>query len=155
MANLNKVLLIGNLTRDPQLTHTAQGLAICKFGLATNRRYVVNGETQKETTFVDIVIFGKRAESFERFMRKGSAVFIEGRLNYQQWQDKESGAKRNKLEVVCENWEFVDAAGDRAGGGGGGGGGYAETRSSGGGGYQEPDFPSDDDFGGADDNVPF
>ena len=130
MANYNKVLLIGNLTRDPELRYSGGGpggTAICKFGLATNRQWRNQaGEPQEETCFVDIVVFGRQAETCNEYLSKGRPVFIEGRLSFSTWDDRESGAKRSKLEVVAERVQFL---GSRDGGGGGGAGGGFERRS--------------------------
>ncbi|MCZ6748634.1 MAG: single-stranded DNA-binding protein [SAR324 cluster bacterium] len=119
MANFNKVLLMGNLTRDPELRYTQSGLALVKFGMAVNRRRRNRDtkETTEETCFVDVTGWGAQAETFNQYMKKGRPVFIEGRLQFSTWETKE-GQKRSKLEVVMENFQFLGA-----GGGGGGGGG--------------------------------
>lgn len=133
MSSFNKVILMGNLTRDPELRYTQTNIAICKFGLAVNRRIKdQNGEWREEPTFVDITIFGKRGEAFAKFHTKGKPAFIEGSLRFDQWEDKESGGKRSKLYVVGDTWEFVGGGAPGAGGPGGGGGGY-EARGGGGG----------------------
>ncbi|MDB2577025.1 single-stranded DNA-binding protein [Planctomycetota bacterium] len=124
MASFNKVILMGNLTRDPELRYTASNMAICKVGMAVNRR-VKDQQTdqwREEATFVDVTIFGKRGEAFDKFHKKGASAFIDGELRFDQWEDKESGQKRSKLYVVANNWEFV-GGGREAGAGGGGGGG--------------------------------
>ncbi len=127
MSSFNKVILMGNLTRDPELRFTQSNIAICKFGLAVNRRIKdQNGEWREEPTFVDITIFGKRGEAFAKFHTKGKPAFIEGSLRFDTWEDKEGG-KRSKLYVVGDTWEFVGGGA----GNGGGGGGY-ESRSGGG-----------------------
>ncbi len=120
MANFNKVLLMGNLTRDPELRYTQSGLALVKFGLAVNRRRRNRDtkETTEETCFVDITGWGAQAETFNQYMRKGRPVFIEGRLQYSTWESKE-GQKRSKLEVVMENFQFLGGGGGAAGGAGG------------------------------------
>ena len=117
MANYNKVILMGNLTRKPELRYTQGGMAICKFGLAVNRRFKdgASGEWKEEPTFVDITIFGKRGEAFAKHHDKGRPAFIEGELRYDTWDDKESGQKRSKLYVVGENWEFVGGSGREGG----------------------------------------
>lgn len=129
MANYNKVILMGNLTRDPELRYTANNMAICKFGLAVNRRFKdgASGEWKEEPTFVDITIFGARAEPFAKYHTKGKPAFIEGSLRLDTWDDKNGGGKRSKLYVVADNWEFVGSGG---GSGGGGGGGAAGSRGS-------------------------
>jgi single-strand DNA-binding protein len=108
MASLNKVLLIGNLTREPELRYTPSGAAVCELGLAMNRRYVANNQEKEETCFVDIVVWGKQAESSQRYLQKGSSAMIEGRLQFDQWEDRESGAKRSKLRVVAERVQFLN-----------------------------------------------
>lgn len=120
-ANFNKVILLGNLTRDPELRVTPGGLSICKLGLAVNRTYKSQGEQREETTFVDIDVFGQQAEVISKYMSKGRPILIEGRLRLDEWEDKNSGQKRSKLGVVCENFQFVGGRGDDSGGGGGGG----------------------------------
>ncbi len=129
MASFNRVILMGNLTRDPELRFTQSNMAVCKVGLAINRRVKEANSEQwrEEPTFVDVTIFGKRAEAFQKFHSKGSSAFFEGELRYDTWDDKETGQKRSKLYVVANNWEFVGAGkGERSGGGGyeSGGGGY-------------------------------
>jgi single-strand DNA-binding protein len=122
MANYNKVILLGNLTRDIELRYSQSGTAIAKFGLAINRRYTVNGEQKEETCFVDLTAFGKQAETLNQYVGKGSPLFVEGRLEYSTWEDKDGGGKRSKLAVVVDNFQFVGAPrGEREGGGGGGG----------------------------------
>ena len=108
MANYNKVLLMGNLTRDPELRYLQSGSAVVNFGLAVNRKYR-NRSTQEmveETTFVDIEGWGQQAETFSRYMSKGRPVFVEGRLRLDSWEAKD-GQKRSKLRVVMENFQFV------------------------------------------------
>ncbi len=108
MANLNKVLLIGNLTRDPEVRYTPKGTAVADIGLAINR--IWNNEQnqrQEETTFVDITLWGRQAELAQQYLTKGRGVFIEGRLQMDTWEDKQSGQKRSKLKVVAENLQFL------------------------------------------------
>ncbi len=122
MANLNKVMLIGNLTRDPDLKYTAGNQALCELGLAVNRRYrTKEGEDREETTFVDCEAWGKQAEVLKQYMAKGRPLFIEGRLKLDTWEDKE-GQKRSKMRVVIENFQFL---------GGGQGGGQGAAREEG------------------------
>ena len=112
MASLNKVLLIGNLTRDPDVRVMTNGRPVCNFGLALNRSYKdAEGNRREETTFVDIECFGPKAEAVGRFFSKGRAIFVEGRLKLDQWESKE-GEKRSALRVVLENFEFVDSKQD-------------------------------------------
>lgn len=122
--SLNKVLLMGNITRDIELKHTSTNQAVATIGLALNRRWrTPEGELREETTFVDCDAWGKTAENMKQFFAKGRPVLIEGRLKLDTWQDKESGANRSKLKVVIENFHFVDSkpggSGDENGGGGG------------------------------------
>ena len=118
MANFNKVILMGNLTRDPEVRYTQSGTALVKFGLAVNRRFQDSeGNWADEPTFIDITMWGKRGEAFSRFHTKGKPAFIEGELRLDTWEDKNGGGKRSKLYVVGNNWEFV--GGGRGGGGGG------------------------------------
>lgn len=107
MASLNKVLLMGNLTKDPELRYTPSGSAVTDFGLAINRTYISNGEKKEDTCFVDINVWGKQAESVSKYLQKGSPAFIEGRLQFDQWEDKESGKKRSRLRVVAERVQFL------------------------------------------------
>lgn len=124
MANFNKVYLIGNLTRDPELRVTPKGTAICQFGLAVNRQFKdESGALRDETTFVDIEAWGKQGETIAKYCTKGRPLFVEGRLKFDQWEDKTSGQKRSKLKVVLEGFQFLGSRGDGASGGSGGGGG--------------------------------
>ncbi|MEZ6234642.1 MAG: single-stranded DNA-binding protein [Phycisphaerales bacterium] len=130
MANLNKVMLMGNLTRDIELRHTSGNTAVAQIGLAVNRRWrTPEGEQREETTFVDCDAFGRTAEVMSQYLAKGRPVFIEGRLKLDQWEDQQ-GNKRSKLKVVVESFQFIDSRP----GGGGGGGGDSDFASSGGGG---------------------
>ncbi|HMN95368.1 MAG TPA: single-stranded DNA-binding protein [Phycisphaerales bacterium] len=116
MASYNKVLLMGNLTRDIELRHTSSNQAVANFGLAVNRRYrTAGGEDREEVTFVDCEAWGNTAEIMAKYLAKGRPVFVEGRLKLDQWQDKE-GNKQSKLRVVVDNFQFIDS---RGGGGGG------------------------------------
>lgn len=132
MASFNKVILMGNLTRDPEMRFTQNDMAICNLSLAVNRRFKDGqGEWKEEATFVDVTIFGKRGEAFAKHHSKGKPAFIEGSLRLDNWKDKESGANRSKLYVVGDNWEFVGGgSGGGSGGGGGGGGEYASSNAS-------------------------
>jgi len=122
MANLNKVLLIGRLTRDPESRSTGGGSTVVSLGLAVNRTYTRrdSGERVEETCFVDVEAWGRTGETIARYMKKGRQIFIEGRLKFDTWE--RDGQRRSKLSVVCENFQFIDSQG--GGGGGGGGGGY-------------------------------
>ena len=119
MANFNKVMLMGNLTRDPEVRYTPKGTAVAEIGLAINRYFSGdNGEKREETTFVDVTLWGRTAEIAGEYLKKGRPVFIEGRLQLDTWDDKTSGQKRSKLKVVGEGMQLI---GSRDGGGGGGG----------------------------------
>ena len=116
MASFNKVILAGNLTRDPELRYTPKGTAIAKIGLAINRRWATEtGEQKEEVTFVDVDIFGRTAENVGQYMRKGRPIMIEGRLKLDQWDDKQTGQKKSRLGVVLETFQFLDS-GNREGG---------------------------------------
>lgn len=131
MSSYNKVILMGNLTRDPEVRFTNGGMAVVSAGLAVNERFKDGqGEWQERATFVDVTIWGKRGEAFAKFHKKGRPAFVEGRLRLDQWEDKQGGGKRSKLYVVADNWEFV--GGDERGGPGGGGGGGGQSMDSGG-----------------------
>ena len=107
-ANFNKVYLIGNLTRDPELRVTPKGTAICQFGLAVNRQFKdESGAQRDETTFVDIEAWGRQGETISKYVTKGRPLFVEGRLKFDQWEDKTSGQKRSKLKVVLEGFQFL------------------------------------------------
>lgn len=129
MANFNKVILAGNLTRDPELRYTPKGLAIAKIGMAINRNWTSeSGEKKEEVTFVDVDAFGRQAETLAQYMKKGSPILIEGRLKLDQWDDKQSGQKRSKLGVIVEGFQFLGSGG-RGGDAGEGGGAPAAPRS--------------------------
>lgn len=118
MAYLNKVFLIGNLTRDPELRVTPKGTAICQFGLAVNRQFKdESGQTRDETAFIDIEAWGKQGELVSKYLTKGSPAMVEGRLKFDSWEDKQSGQKRSKLKVVLENVQFLSSRGGAGGGG--------------------------------------
>ncbi len=107
MANYNRVILLGNLTRDPELRYTPSQLAVVDFGVATNRKWKgQDGSEKSDVCFVDCTMFGKRAEVVSKYFSKGSQIFIEGRLTYDQWTTQD-GSKRSKLKVTVENFEFV------------------------------------------------
>ena len=160
MANLNKVMLIGRLTRDPEQRFISSGTGLVEFGLAVNRTFTANGEKREETTFVDITCWGPAGDTIMRYMKKGESIFVEGRLKFDKWESKE-GQPRSKLSVVCDRFQFLgsggggnreDGGGDRQAapqrdsiepmdfglGGGGGGGGGAQQDAGGFGGAQQP-----------------
>ena len=129
MANFNKVILLGNLTRDPEVRYTPKGTAVAEVGLAINRFIPASdgGEKREETTFVDVTLWGRTAEIAGEYLKKGRPVLIEGRLQLDTWDDKTSGQKRSKLKVVGESMQLL------GGKPGGGGGGDSEEGASGGG----------------------
>jgi len=122
MANFNKVILMGNLTRDPEIRYTPKGTAIARLSLAVNRRYTTEtGEPREEVTFVDVDAWGKQAEVIAQYCRKGKPLMVEGRLKLDTWDDKATGQKRSRLGVVLEGFQFVGGRReDEAGGAGGG-----------------------------------
>jgi len=116
MASLNKVFLMGNLTRDPELRYTPAGLAVASFGIAINSAWTAkSGEKKEEVCYVDISIFGRRAEVVGEYFSKGSPIFIEGRLQFNQWETKD-GQKRSTLRVVADNFQFIGVSAKRPGG---------------------------------------
>ena len=156
MANLNKVLLMGNLTRDPEVRYTPKGTAVTELGIAVNRIYTgENGEKREEVTFVDVTVWGRTAENVGEYLRKGRPVFIEGRLQLDSWEDKQSGQKRNKLKVVADNVQFLGSRGSGGGGGGPEEGDEAPRSRTGGGARNAPPpkvpRPAEPD----DDEIPF
>jgi len=128
MANLNKVMLIGNLTRDPELRVTPKGTAICTFSLAVNRKFRdESGADREEVTYVDIEAWGKAGENISKYCTKGRPLFVEGRLRLDQWEDKNTKEKRSRMKVGCENFQFL-GSGRAEGGPGPGGGEGGESR---------------------------
>lgn len=159
MASVNKVILVGNCTRDPEVRYTPKGTAVTDLGLAMNRHYSSDGgEKREETTFVDVTLWGRQAEVAGEYLKKGRPVYIEGRLQMDSWDDKNSGQKRTKLKVVGEQMQLL---GGREGGGGGGGGSSQQGNTTdsappqqeqqGGGDNDGAQFTSGDD----DDDIPF
>ncbi len=123
MASFNKVILMGNLTRDPELRYTPKGTAIAKIGVAVNRVWTNEaGEKKEEVTFVDVDVFGRTAENVGQYMRKGRPILIEGRLRLDQWEDKQTGQKKSRLGVVAETVQFLGSPTGATGTGGGDGG---------------------------------
>ena len=123
MASFNKVILLGNLTRDPEVRYTPKGTAVADLGLAVNRNYTAeNGEKREEVTFVDVTFWGRTAEVAGEYLKKGRPVFVEGRLQLDSWDDKQSGQKRSKLKVIGETMQMLGSprgagGGDEEGGG--------------------------------------
>jgi len=156
MASLNKVMLIGNCTRDPEIRYTPKGTAVVELGIAVNRRFTAeNGEKREETTFVDVTLWGRTAEVAKEYLHKGRPVYIEGRLQLDTWDDKNTGQKRSKLRVVGEEMQML---GSREGGGGGTPREYSEgsarpqqpSRPA-----SQPKPPADPDLDAEGDDIPF
>jgi single-strand DNA-binding protein len=150
MANFNKVILLGNLTRDPQLSYTPSQTAVVDFGIATNRRWTgQDGQPRNETCFVDCRAFGKTAENINKYCKKGRPLMVEGRLTYDSWTGQD-GAKRSKHRVTVENFQFISAAGagQAAAGGeqGGAAGDESQIPSENGGSANEAQSGSKDDI---------
>jgi len=170
MPSFNKVILAGNLTRDPELRYTPKGTAVAKLGLALNRQWKdESGQQRDEVTFVDVDAFGRQAEVISQYLKKGRPILVEGRLKLDQWDDKQTGQKKSRLGVVLESFQFLDSGAGREGGAGGAGG-----AGGGAGGYNAPDAsrqqtrptasrpqaaapppPADDMPQDAEDDVPF
>ena len=158
MPNYNKVILMGRLTRDPEVRYASSGSAVANLGIAVNRYWRnQDGEQQEDTTFVDVTAFGKTAETIGQYLKKGRPIFIEGHLRLDQWDDKQTGQKRSKLAVIMDRFEFIDSRGEGGGGGGGGeysGGSSAPSSGSGGGGSGSAGSGGGGGFA-EDDDVPF
>jgi single-strand DNA-binding protein len=153
MASFNKVILLGNLTRDPEVRYTPKGTAVTELGMAVNRVYTAeNGEKREETTFVDVTLSGRTADIAGEYLKKGRPVFIEGRLQLDTWDDKQSGQKRSKLKVVGEGLQLL---GGRPGGGSGSGGGGEEESSGGSRSSRPAPPPKAAPAGSDDDEIPF
>lgn len=161
MANVNKVMLLGNITRDLEVRYTPKGTAVCDLGLAVNRiRTGDNGERIEEVTYVDVTLWGRQAELAGQYLAKGRSVFIEGRLQLDQWDDKQTGQKRSRLRVVGENMQFI---GGQGGGGNQGGGGAPPRQQASAPPQQQapPEQPSQggaaaaDSFDNDEDDIPF
>lgn len=144
MVNYNKVMLMGNLTRDVELKYTPSNQPVANIGIAVNRRFRTrDGEDREETTFVDCEAWGRVAEVMNQYLSKGRPVFVEGRLKLDQWQDKE-GNNRSKLRVVVENFQFLDSRGGDTSGGNSGGGQASKAGASTGGGSGHQPIDEDD-----------
>lgn len=140
MANLNKVMLIGNLTRDPESKFLPSGQTVCELGMAINRHFTdQSGEKREQTCFVDLTAFGRQAETLAKYMKKGRTLYVEGRLDFQTWESKE-GQRRSKLKVIVENFQFLGGREDAGSGAPQGGGGYGGSQGGGGGGSQSGSF---------------
>jgi len=149
MASFNKVILLGNLTRDPEVRYTPKGSAVADLGIAVNRQYTLeNGEKREEVTFVDVTFWGRTAEVAGEYLKKGRPVFIEGRLQLDTWDDKQSGQKRSRLKVIGETMQML---GSRGGAGDTGEEGDRPARSGKPAAPPKPAGPSEPD----DDEIPF
>ena len=170
MASVNKVILIGNLTRDPEIKYTPKGTAIADIGLAVNRTYSTDsGEKREEVTFIDVTLWGRVAEIVGEYCKKGRPLYVEGRLQLDTWDDKQSGQKRSKLKVVGENIQLLGSREGGSGGSGGSGGGSGGAGESSEGGRSEsrssssfkkpasppPRPPADPDLDAEGDDIPF
>jgi single-strand DNA-binding protein len=147
-ANINRVVLVGNLTRDPELRHTPGGTPVCSLRIAVNsRRKDESGQWVDKPNYFSISVFGNQAESCTQYLSKGRPVAIDGRLEWREWQAQD-GAKRESVEVVADSVQFLGSRGDGAGGGDGGGG--NQFVPAGAGSESSADFPA-----AADDDIPF
>lgn len=161
---VNKVFLLGNLGRDPEIRSTQSGQPVANFSIATNRRWVDRtGQRQEQTEWHNIVCFGRQAEVAGQYLQKGKQIFVEGRIQTRSWDDRQTGEKKYRTEIICENFQMLGQRGDQEGGGGGyrSGGDYGGGGGGGGGDY-EPDYgdsggsSSGGGGGGADDDdIPF
>jgi single-strand DNA-binding protein len=141
MANYNKIILVGNLTRDPQMRYLPSQMAVTDFGLAVNHKFKTKtGEDREEVLFIDCSAFGKQGEIINQYCQKGKQILVEGRLKYDTWEDKQGGGKRSKHSVVVDNFQFL--GGREAGGAGGGGGGGYNSNDGGGGGDDQTRPPA-------------
>jgi single-strand DNA-binding protein len=140
MASFNKVILLGNLTRDPEVRYTPKGSAVCDLGIAVNRVYTTDsGERREEVTYVDVVLWARLAEIAGEYLKKGRPVFVEGRLQMDSWDDKQTGQKRTRLRVVGESMQLL---GGRPGGAGAAAEAVGEDRPISGGKTSAPPKPS-------------
>jgi single-strand DNA-binding protein len=149
--NLNRVLLIGNLTRDPEIRYMPKGTAVADIGLAINRSWKNDdGEKKEETTFVDVTLWGRQAEFAEKYLRKGRATFIEGRLHLDSWDDKQTGQKRSKLKVIGETMQLLGGRGESEGSSGPPAGQWRTAPTP-----RQRQIPKDPDLNAEPDDIPF
>lgn len=157
MASYNRVILMGNLTRDPELRHLPSNMPVVDLGLAVNDRYQdkASGEWVDRPNFIDCTAFGKSAESIAKFFTKGRPILIEGKLRFEQWDDRQSGQKRSKIKVVIDQWNFCDSrSGEGGSSGGGAGGGGSRSRGNDSHDYAAPQAgPAHEPI--AEDDIPF
>lgn len=129
MASVNRVILIGRLGKDPEVRSTPSGTSVAKFTLATDERYTDrNGDKQERTEWHNVVAWGKLGEICGQYLKKGKLVYIDGSIRTDSWDDKESGQKKYRTEIIANNMQMLDRRGDEEGGGSGGGGGYSPSR---------------------------
>jgi single-strand DNA-binding protein len=162
VANINRVTITGNLTRDPDLRSLPSGMAVCELGVAVNHRRKDNATDQwiEEPNFFNVVVFGSQGENCAQYLSKGRPVAVDGRLRWSSWEDKNGGGKRSKVEIVAQTVQFLGGRGDDNQGGGGG-----QQQAQSNQGFAGSDVPADtSDFGdpvgapsggGADDDIPF
>jgi single-strand DNA-binding protein len=155
---VNKVMLIGNLGKDPEVRYTSGGQAVANLRIATSRSWTdkQSGQKKEETEWHDVEVWGKQAEQCGEYLSKGRQVFVEGRLKTDKWQDKQSGQERSRVKVVAESVRFLGGGGKGAGaGGGGGGGGAGRGAPPDEGGGPPPGFDEGPGGGGSSDDIPF
>lgn len=167
---VNKVILVGNLGRDPEVRNTPSGQTVASFSIATSRKWKDrDGNRQEQTEWHNIVVWGRQAEVAGQYLTKGKQIYVEGRLQTRSWDDQQSGEKKYRTEVVCETFQMLGSRGDSGGGGsyggggggnygGGGGGGNYGGGSGGGGGGSDAggsQDPASGPAGGDDDDIPF
>ena len=146
-ANINRVVLVGNLTRDPELRHTGGGTPVCSLRIAVNsRRRDESGQWADKPNYFSVSVFGNQAESCAQYLSKGRPVAIDGRLDWREWEAKDGGGKRESVEIVAESVQFLGSRGDGELGGGGGGNQFVPTGAA----QESADFPA-----AADDDIPF
>ena len=150
MATINSVVLVGNLTKDPELRHTPAGMPVCSLRLAVNtrRKDAATGQWGEKPNYFDVTVWGQQGENCAQYLAKGRRVGVQGRLEWREWEAQD-GSKRQAVEVVADSVQFLDSRGDGEGGGGGGGGSYLPPADSGG--SPAADFPSSP----TDDDIPF
>lgn len=150
--NLNRVMIAGNLCRDPELRWTPSGLAVCEINVAVNHKYKTStGETKDEVAFIGCTAFGNSAENLAAYLKKGANIFVEGRIKTESWEDKESGSKRQKTKIQIESWQFGSSKAE-----GNAGAAHKISRPAPEPKSKQPDLPPvDDEFPKSDDDVPF
>jgi single-strand DNA-binding protein len=151
MASFNKVILLGNLTRDPEVRYTPKGSAVCDLGVAVNRQYTLDsGEKREEVTYVDVVLWARLAEIAGEYLKKGRPIFIEGRLQMDTWDDKQTGQKRSKLRVIGETMQLLGSRPQGTGGADAEGGGTTRPQKT-----AAPPAKSSGSAEADDDEIPF